>query len=238
MRTLLIGAAAAVALASGPAMAADMPLKGPAPAPYVSWTGFYVGGSFGVARGDMKDFCATNGLCATDGDDTSWTGGGHVGIQWQSGQFVFGAEAKWISTDLNPFGNCPNPAFRCSIHIDDYWTAGARLGYTFTPSSLFYVTGGYAQSRIDRDTVLKVAGLVDESWRATHSGWFIGSGTEFRVAGTGWVLGLEYNHIDFGSKSATSSPGALTGAVTTTSVKATVDTFQARVSYLFNWWGR
>jgi outer membrane immunogenic protein len=231
MRALLIGAAAA-ALASSPAMAADMPLKGPGAAPYISWTGFYIGGSAGIARGDMRDFCGA--ACVPNGDDTSWAAGGHVGIQWQTGQWVLGAEAKWVATDLNPGNTCPNAAFTCSIHIDSYWTAGARLGYTFTPSSLIYATGGFAQSKIDRDGVNKVTGVVAETWSATHSGWFIGTGAEFRVAGTGWVLGFEYNHIDFGSKTATGSPPLSEVA----SAKATVDTFQGRVSYLFNWWGR
>src|SRR5262245_31277488 len=234
MKALLLGSAAAAALAIGSASAADMPLKGPAAAPYISWTGLYIGGSAGVAVGNMRDFCATNGLCATNGDDTSWTGGGHVGIQWQTGQWVFGAEAKWIATDLNPGNTCPTAIYTCSLHIDSYWTAGARLGYTFTPSSLVYLTGGYAQSKIDRDAVTKVGGVVVETWSATHSGWFIGTGAEFRAAGTGWVLGVEYNHIDFGSKTATGSPPFSEVAT----AKATVDTFQGRVSYLFNWWGR
>ena len=215
-------------------MAADMPLKGPGAAPYISWTGIYIGGSAGAAVGNMRDFCNTSASCVVNADDTSWIGGGHIGIQWQTGQFVLGAEAKWIATDLNPANSCPNANFTCSIHIDSYWTAGARLGYVFTPNSLIYATGGYAQSKIDRDGVSKATGVVVETWSATHSGWFIGTGAEFRVAGTGWVLGVEYNHIDFGSKTATGSPPLSE----ITSVKATVDTFQARASYLFNWWGR
>jgi outer membrane immunogenic protein len=232
MKTMLMSAVMAAALGSGAAMAADMPLKAPGAPIYQSWTGIYLGGSAGVAVGNMRDFCSPNGNCVSNADDTNWVGGGHVGIQWQTGQFVLGAEAKWIATDLNPFNDCPNKAFTCSIHINDYWTAGARLGYTFTPNSLVYVTGGYAQSKIDRDGVSKTTGIVQETWSATHSGWFIGSGAEFRVSNTGWVLGFEYNHIDFGSKSATGTLGEIT------SVKATVDTFQARVSYLLNWWGR
>ena len=235
MKALLLSATAAATLAIGPAFAADMPLKAAGPV-YTNWTGVYLGGSVGVARGNMSDFCSVNlvpNTCAVNGDDTSWTGGGHVGIQWQSGQWVFGAEAKWIGTDLNPFGNCPNPAFRCSIHIDSYWTAGGRLGYAAFPNSLFYVTGGYAQAKIDRDTVFKATGLVDEAWSATQSGWFIGSGSEWRISGTGWVVGFEYNHISFQGKNAT-EPVTLN----VTTVKPTIDTFQARVSYLFNWWGR
>ena len=231
MRGLLLGAGVAVALASGPAMAADMPLKAPAEVPYVSWTGLYVGGSFGVARGDMRDFCGA--ACVPNGDDTSWTGGGHVGIQWQTGQFVLGAEAKWIATDLNPFNTCPNVTRTCSIHIDSYWTAGARLGYVMG-NGLFYATGGYAQSKIDRDAVIKTTGVVSETWSATHSGWFIGTGAEWRIAGTGWVLGVEYNHIEFGNKTAT---GSLPQAEVAT-LKSNIDTIQGRVSYLFNWWGR
>jgi outer membrane immunogenic protein len=232
MKTLLLSAVAVAAIAVGPAVAADMPLKAPAAAPYVDWTGIYFGGSVGVARGDMIDFCKLSS-CVSNADDTSWTGGGHVGIQWQTGQFVLGAEAKWIATDLNPFNTCPNPADRCTIHIDSYWTAGARLGYVMG-NGLFYATGGFAQSKIDRDAVDKASGVVAETWSATHSGWFIGSGAEWRIAGTGWVLGLEYNHIQFGSKSAT---GSLPFSEVTT-VKSNIDTLQARVSYLFNWWGR
>jgi outer membrane immunogenic protein len=237
MKALLLSATAAAVLAIGPAFAADIPLKAPtAPEAFYSWTGFYIGGSGGVAVGNHKDFCAISGGtgCARDADDASWVGGGFVGIQWQSGQFVFGAEAKWMATDLNSFGDCPNATVRCTIRIDNYWTAGARLGYTFTPNSLIYATGGYAQSKIDRDGVVKATGVTVETWSATHSGWFIGTGAEFRVAGTGWVLGVEYNHIDFGSKSATGSPPFNE----VTSAKATIDTFQGRVSYLFNLWGR
>jgi outer membrane immunogenic protein len=231
MKTMLMSAVMAAALGSGAAMAADMPLKAPGTPIYESWTGIYLGGSAGIAVGNMKGFCATNGNCVSNDDDASWLGGGHVGIQWQTGQFVLGAEAKWIATDLNPFGNCPNGTSRCSIHIDDYWTAGGRLGYV-VGNGLFYATAGYAQSKIDRDGVSKTTGIVQETWSATHSGWFIGSGAEFRLSNTGWVLGVEYNHVDFGSKSATGTLGEIT------SVKATVDSVQARLSYLLNWGGR
>jgi outer membrane immunogenic protein len=235
-KVLLIGTALA-AFMGGSAMAADMPLKGPAAVPYVSWTGIYFGGSFGAAVGNMRDSCFSTGNCVANDDDASWVGGGHVGIQWQTGQWVFGAEAKWIATDLNPSSTCPNTAFNCRMSIDSYWTAGARLGYTFTPSSLFYVTGGYAQSKIDRDGANKVTGVVVETFSATHSGWFVGTGAEFRVAGTGWVLGVEYNHLDFGSKTAVGvGTPPFNGEIWAT--KATIDTIQGRVSYLFNWWGR
>jgi outer membrane immunogenic protein len=213
-------------------------LKAPtAPAAVYSWTGIYVGGSGGIAVGNHRDFCATTGACARDADDASWVGGGFAGIQWQSGQFVFGAEAKWMATDLNSFGDCPNTAFRCTIRTDNYWTAGARLGYTLG-NGLFYATGGYAQSKIDRDAIFKATNVVDQTWSATHSGWFIGGGAEFRVSNSNWVIGFEYNHLDFGSESATSGVGVISKVITTTSVNATVDTFQARASYLFNWWGR
>jgi outer membrane immunogenic protein len=236
MKTMLMSAVMAAALGSGAAMAADMPLKAPGAPIYQSWTGIYIGGSAGVAVGNMKDSCFSTGNCVANDDDASWAGGGHVGIQWQTGQWVLGAEAKWIATDLNPSSTCPNTAFNCSMHIDSYWTAGARLGYAYTPSSLFYVTGGYAQSKIDRDGASKVGGIVVETFSATHSGWFLGTGAEFRVAGTGWVLGAEYNHIDFGSKTAIgvgTAPPAFNGEIWAS--KATIDTFQARLSYLFNW---
>jgi outer membrane immunogenic protein len=196
-----------------------------------SWTGIYLGGSVGVAVGNSKDFCiADDHACIKNADNASWTGGGHVGMQWQTGQWVIGAEGKWIATDLNTSSSCPNADYNCRLHIDSYWTAGARLGYV-VGNGLFYATGGYAQSKIDRDALYKPTGVVLETWSATHSGWFIGSGAEFRIAGTGWVLGVEYDHIDFGSKTATGSGQFHQVA----SVKPNIDTIQGRVSYLFNW---
>src|SRR5207247_2684925 len=48
MNKLLIGSVALAAIAAGPAMAADMPLKAPPPmVSYYDWTGVYLGASIG-----------------------------------------------------------------------------------------------------------------------------------------------------------------------------------------------
>ena len=49
MKKLLLGVAASATLIAAPALAADMPLKAPAPAAVVAynWTGLYIGANAG-----------------------------------------------------------------------------------------------------------------------------------------------------------------------------------------------
>src|SRR5580692_872617 len=54
MKTLLIASTIGFALASGSAMAADLPLK--SPAPVVSWTGCYVDGGIGYGLWNQKHY--------------------------------------------------------------------------------------------------------------------------------------------------------------------------------------
>src|SRR5215813_8580264 len=91
--------------ASGLALAADIGVKGPPPAPpapVYNWTGFYVGGNLGVGLGTFKtDFNVAPGSFAATffGDalvgtipgsafpDTlypaGFVGGGQIGFNWQ-----------------------------------------------------------------------------------------------------------------------------------------------------------
>ena len=105
---------AILAFASG-AMAADLPARAPAPAPYISlpvftWTGFYVGLNAGGAfngnnnRGGFTPLgfpVGINGNPAAAnilgggiaGNDGSFLGGAQIGYNWQAGSIVYGIEA-------------------------------------------------------------------------------------------------------------------------------------------------
>src|SRR5262249_16272281 len=80
---------ASLALAS-PAVAADLPRSYAAPPPYVAtpygiynWTGFYLGANLGYQWGNVASLpLKPHGVA----------GGAQVGYNWQTGQFVLGAE--------------------------------------------------------------------------------------------------------------------------------------------------
>jgi hypothetical protein len=65
MTKVAIGIVAIVALIGTPAVAADMALKAPPPAPVYSWTGFYVGGNAGYSWGNgQTDIAGTGSVTA------------------------------------------------------------------------------------------------------------------------------------------------------------------------------
>ena len=105
--------------ASGLALAADIGVKAPlpAPAPVYNWTGWYVGGNLGVSLGTFKtDFnasgtsakntlsAAQTAAVAGSGFDevypAGFIGGGQAGFNWQlSPLWVVGAEADFQGAD-------------------------------------------------------------------------------------------------------------------------------------------
>ena len=87
-----------------PAIAADMPLKGPLlppPAPVYGWGGYYFGGNIGYSWGkedlNLNGF-AVNGVWIPGNDFAALrphgtVAGGQVGFNWQTGIVVFGLES-------------------------------------------------------------------------------------------------------------------------------------------------
>ncbi len=112
---------------------------------------------------------------------------------------------------------------------------GGRAGWAFT-SWLPYVTGGFAATRVNETLTTPPGGILSESTRTSHNGFYIGGGVDWKL----WqnvVLGVEYRHFEFNSVTATpvvAATGAL-NAVDTWAIKPRADMVQARLSYLFNW---
>ena len=129
MKALVIGTTSVVLLAVGPAIAADMPLKGPSAARAFTWAGCYGGINGGGIGGDQNDFrtapsgryltpagaaappnAGGTGLLAGDiaqttrshnADDWGWTAGVQVGCNAQStANFVAGVEADFNYSSL------------------------------------------------------------------------------------------------------------------------------------------
>src|SRR5262245_63831697 len=107
MKKILLAGFVLVAWAAGPAIAADMVTKAPvrtAPviAPVHDWTGFYVGGHVGNGWGE-KDWSNPEADPSVRGADhvNGFMAGGQIGLNWQTGLWVFGVEAQasWGNID-------------------------------------------------------------------------------------------------------------------------------------------
>jgi outer membrane immunogenic protein len=205
MRHLLVAGIGAGLLAFGPAMAADMPLKAPPPAPIYSWTGFYIGGTAGVAFAESRPrtlvsfsptgyfaLSSTTAIDATSTQNVSvsrFTGSVEAGFNYQVGSVVYGLEADYQYLHLNgsrtgtlPYPCCAPTAFAItsSANTNGIFTARARYGFAYS-SILAYMTAGVAATNLNAsflfaDTFATAAESASVS--DTKWGWVVGGGFE------------------------------------------------------------
>jgi outer membrane immunogenic protein len=198
MKRVLFAAVGLMALAGLPAAAADMPVKAPIlkapPVEVWNWTGFYIGGNVGYSWGrsdtDVSYFNPVSGALITPPagsivsskfDMNGVIGGGQIGYNWQSGNWVFGIEA-----DFQGSGQDGDERFTCAAtsvsggvcfpgltatlpgslattgvtldvtqKLQWFGTARARLGTTmWSPTTLLYVTGGFAYGSVKTTALL------------------------------------------------------------------------------------
>jgi outer membrane immunogenic protein len=177
------------ALGAIPAYAADVVQnEPPAPAPVetlpvASWAGPYAGINLGYGfGGKTKTEIPSN--AKTDG----FIGGVFGGYNWQSDNFVYGAEA-----DIGYNGvNGSNNGVKSKGGVEG--SLRARLGYAVTPEILLYGTAGGAA----RDVKLEDTVTGDSTSKGMF-GWTAGVGTDIKL--TDNVFGrVEYRYTDFGSK--------------------------------------
>lgn len=224
-----------------------MPARTPAAVVAYNWSGIYtalsIGGGWRRSDGSFAAFSGTN--FDTRGDN-GWIAGA-VGAQRQWGNVVLGIEGSW-STPLNSkfdssassLDRCtifttPDSQILCQTRLNSIWTVGGKVGYSFG-NWMVYGTGGYAsgrlQSRIEFSGPVLQAFLSD--LKAWNSGWYAGAGVDVYVARLWWsdlIVGVEYKHIDLGSKTVTDPVIPLL----TRSIDATVDIVMAKAT--FKWVG-
>ena len=173
----VLGAALLASTVASSAMAADLFGGGPR-APGSSWTGFYAGVNAGYLWGSVgNNPTSPSGI----------VGGLQVGYNWQTGNFVFGAE-----TDLQLSGaedvfapwKFSNPWFG---------TLRGRGGVVFS-NILLYGTLGIAYAGLKAESTLTG---VSES--KTHTGWALGLGAEVALGGN-WTGRVEYLYIDLSQR--------------------------------------
>jgi outer membrane immunogenic protein len=177
--------------------------------PYVSgptWTGFYVGGDFGAGASFSRATAMPPGGVTTILDGAA--GGGilasiHGGVDYQFiPQALVGvlAEGTWSNMTASRSAQVPGANASLSTQADLGFALLARAGILPTPSSLMYLTGGYAGQNF-RTTGNAMAGGTAASFTNDNffNGWTIGVGFESLLRG-GWSTKIEYRYTQFESK--------------------------------------
>jgi outer membrane immunogenic protein len=221
LRTIIIGAVSAIAMASS-AFAADIykndagSLKDTPYTPAFSWTGFYLGANVGYAWGDTDISSNNDGFDedeASIGYDTDGViAGGQLGYNWQRGRFVFGLEGEIGYLGAEGDKRLPEADDGDNFGETEFGAYGVlagRLGIA-SDRALFYVKGGWALASIDTK-----AGDLDEeeidpskvtNLDETLSGYAIGGGVEYALS-QNWTVKGEYLYMNFGDEKSSNADG-------------------------------
>ena len=254
MRKLLFATATALAgIMTGPAVAADMPLK--AETPFIerfSWTSCYLGGHLGggFAHKDITDPVqlvqdsflgagSTVGVTTVSPSPSGVVIGGQIGCDYQfASSFVIGVEGAASGSTMKnsrmvglPLGNPDTALVRASTDFLPSLTA--RVGYAFD-NVLLYAKGGAALAG-DRFNVtgsfvgapFAFEGLDD------RFGWTVGGGVDWAFSHH-WSMNVEYDYYQFGHGGILMSDG-INGFAGIVDVKQTVQV--VKVGLNFHIWG-
>jgi outer membrane immunogenic protein len=182
MKKLGLGLIAIVSLTNAVA-AADF--KAPPLLMPFTWTGAYAGAHGGYG------WTTTDGLDAKGG-----FGGGQIGYNFQTGNFVFGIEGDIAGSDISQTisGSFAMIPFSVTFKNDALASLRGRAGIAYN-TWLFYGTagGGWGHDKIS----ISLGGLTASS-DAWQSGWSAGGGVEWAFA-PNWSGKFEYLHYGLGS---------------------------------------
>jgi len=234
---------------SGSAFAADLP---PAPAPRApavylppvvpvyNWSGVYLGINGGYGFGSSEWTVSQNLSGSTSSGSFNTNGGlvgGTLGVNFQTGGFVFGVEGDWDWQGLQGTSNSPfcnilaSGTPSCETKSDWIATIRGRAGYA-ADRVLFYATGGGAAGNVQ--TGLSTLSLQSN----TEYGWTAGAGIEWAFADN-WTAKVEYLFVDLGNTTCNTSANCGFDAPATAannSVSFTESMIRAGVNFKFNGW--
>jgi outer membrane immunogenic protein len=260
-RTILGGLAISALLIVAPlgaASAADMPVKAPmAPAPAFSWTGLYIGAYAGGAwtgPATTSDPCNPgfsacggtvgnyNGVApVTYNFDTSFTGGGEIGYNWQPTMYtLLGVENKYgymhlhSSIVMNPFALGDTTANTTIGNWYDAYTArvGAVAGHL-----LMFLEAGGVTARVSTGVVdVTPPETLNTTTSKTITSWAAGGGLEYAI-NSNWSIKGEV--LGLGLHSTINNCGVSAGPVVGTNCAQTrigaVTLVDLGLNYRFNW---
>ena len=250
MKQFLIGSIALAAMAAGPAVAADMPVKTALqqPVAYYDWSGAYLGFNAGGAWYDVTHVFTTPGAITPNvtTNDRDAIFGFHAGAQWQWGAWVVGVEAALSgcfhecrsTSGVLPVAQGFEPNVFGEHKITNLFTVGPRLGYAWDRLMIF-ATGGWASANLKNAHCSSITNLCDGpgstgNGASRNSGWYAGGGFDYLVhrgALVDMVLGVEYQHFDVsGSPAFCVNPGCAVASVRDFDLSARGDLVRARLT--------
>jgi outer membrane immunogenic protein len=227
------------------ASAADLPVKAaPVAVAAFDWTGWYLGGSVGYARGGstLTDVNGYNDFPPSFSYNPSGIqAGGHVGFNKQFSRLVVGIEAELgylgvrKSSQFPPFiGVRTANDSLASTSNGWFGVIAGRLGLALN-NWLIYGKGGaiftgIKNSFIDTDPTGIV--LTSGTQTGSRNGWTLGAGVEHAFT-RNWIARVEYAHYAFGTKSHTATSSAFP-ATPTFRHSLNLNSVRLGVSYLFH----
>lgn len=187
--------------------AADLPVKQAASAP--NWSGIYAGlnAGFGWSHANWRNTASAPAATFFDyvpGEGFSSKlsgvlGGAHLGVNYQSGAWVYGAEAAISGGSINgAFTSMTGAADdRFRARLDALFLATGRIGFTWS-DYLAYGKAGIAAARVHlsvSDTLPPTTGSgSDTQWRF---GPAVGLGLEHRLT-PHLSIAAEYDYVHLG----------------------------------------
>lgn len=216
------------------------------------WTGVYIGigGGMGAAVHDLSlengplavpppAFSASlEGLGAEGGFFTAG-----VGADYQvNSNIVVGAFFDYDWTDLETSLDVGVDILSltgsggASIEVENLWSVGGRVGYLVTPSTLLFLTAGYAQADIsDLTAGIDGLGSVTVAGVGDVDGYFLGGGAELKIT-KALSLKAEYRYTDLEAEGVTLLPGTPLEDINdfvTTKLDPDIQTARVSLAYRF-----
>src|SRR5262245_48760191 len=203
MKKLFLSAIALAASAVVPAIAADLPTKGPVvpmvpPPPAYTWTGCNVGANIGGAWGGWKVSDNLGFGLDESNNNSGFAGGGQIGCDYQfAGGWVIGFRNLFDGTTASHTRNFDAFGYSASLETKVQWfdQLTGRIGFLATPQVLLYGQGGAAWANIEGTLNVVGFGEIARS-KNSRTGWTAGGGGEWQFA-PHWSVFLEYNYLGF-----------------------------------------
>jgi opacity protein-like surface antigen len=252
---LLVGLASLTLVDIAVAVAADLPVKAPSPAPppIYNWSGFYVGGHAGYRWADANfsgpgyTFDPGIGPVAFPARSESYHPDGGIGgvqagynfmitpriLAGIEGDFTWGSGSDSATGGFSVNAN-DSFSFVSQTRLNWQSTIRGRLGVVNGPW-LFYGTGGVAFTRVNwTDTsTFTFFGTPTASSSSTFgntlTGAAVGAGIEY-MFNPNWIARLEYLYEDFGNVNVPFGLGQQTGTLDLRDVNKV----RVGISYKFN----